>query len=467
VIGATPVNCSVKDTAGNTASASFSVTVADQGAPTFSNVPADFIQAATNSTGALVTYIKPVAVDNISALTAADVSCLPASGATFVIGATPVNCSVKDTAGNTASAGFIVTVADQGAPTFSNVPADFIQAATNATGAVVTYIKPVAVDNISALTATDVSCLPASGATFAIGATPVNCSVKDTAGNTASAGFIVSVADQGAPIFSNVPANFTQAAISANGALVTYIKPIATDNISVLSPADVSCLPVSGATFAIGATPVNCLVKDVAGNSNSASFVVTVADQTLPIFSNIPANVSQAATSTTGAVVTYIKPVAVDSISGISAAGVSCLPASGATFAIGATTVNCSVNDVAGNSNRASFVVTVTNQVPPIVKPPVSETISITKLQCKKMGTAGDWVIEGKSTNSSNNKIQLYSTNTVPVDLTKNVLKLSGPVTMGMWKANIKAGQACTLPLISLRSTAMGTVLNNIKVGIK
>ena len=83
------------------------------------------------------------------------------------------------------------------------------------------------------------------------------------------------------------------------------------------------------------------------------------------------------------------------------------------------------------------------------------------------MGTAGDWVIEGKSTNSSNNKMQLYSTNTVPVDLTKNVLKLSDPVTMGMWKANIKAGQACTLPLISLRSTAMGAVVNNIKVVIK
>ena len=88
-------------------------------------------------------------------------------------------------------------------------------------------------------------------------------------------------------------------------------------------------------------------------------------------------------------------------------------------------------------------------------------------MQCQKMGTAGNWVIEGKSTNSINNKIQLYSTNTVPVDVTQNVLKLSGPVTMGMWKANIKAGQACTLPLISLRSTAMGTVLNNIKVGIK
>ena len=68
-----------------------------------------------------------------------------------------------------------MTVADQGAPTFSNVPADFIQAATNATGAVVTYTKPLAADNISVINAADVSCLPASGATFAMGATPVKC----------------------------------------------------------------------------------------------------------------------------------------------------------------------------------------------------------------------------------------------------------------------------------------------------
>jgi hypothetical protein len=290
--------------------------------------------------------------------------------------------------------------------------------------------------------------------------------VKDVAGNSNSTSFVVTVTDQTLPIFSNVPANVSQAATSANGAVVTYTKPLAVDSISGISAAGVSCLPTSGATFAVGATTVNCSVNDVAGNNNRASFVVTVADQTLPIFSNVPANVSQAATSANGAIVTYIKPVAVDSISGISAAGVSCLPTSGATFAVGATTVNCSVNDVAGNSNRASFVVTVTNQTPPIVNPPVNETISITKMQCQTMGTAGNWVIEGKSTNSINNKIQLYSTNTVPVDVTKNVLKLSDPVTKGMWKANIKGGQACTLPLISLRSTAMGTVLNNIKVRI-
>ena len=466
-MGLTAVNCAVSDNAGNTASASFSVTVADQGAPTFSNVPADFIQAATNATGAVVTYTNPLAADNVSVLTAADVSCLPASGTTFAIGATPVNCSVKDSAGNTASASFTVSVADQGAPTFSNVPANVSQAATSLTGAVVTYTNPLAADNISVLTAADVSCLPTSGATFAIGATTVNCLVKDVAGNSNSTSFVVTVTDQTLPIFSNVPANFSKAATSANGAVVTYTKPLAVDSISGISAAGVSCLPTSGATFAVGSTTVNCLVKNVAGNSNSASFVVTVADQTLPTFSNIPANVSQAATSATGAVVNYIKPVAVDSISGISAAGVSCLPTSGATFAVGATTVNCSVKDVAGNSNRASFVVTVTNQTPPIVNPPVNETISITKMQCQKMGTAGNWVIEGKSTNSINNKIQLYSTNTVPVDLTKNVLKLSDPVTKGMWKANIKAGQACTLPLISLRSTAMGTVVNNIKVVIK
>lgn len=58
---------------------------------------------------------------------------------------------------------------------------------------------------------------------------------------------------------------------------------------------------------------------------------------------NIPTTITTNATSSQGAVVTYSLPTVVDEDSPLPAA--SCTPASGATFAIGTTTVTCTVSD--------------------------------------------------------------------------------------------------------------------------
>jgi hypothetical protein len=47
----------------------------------------------------------------------------------------------------------------------------------------------------------------------------------------------------------------------------------ATDNVGVVS---LTCSPASGSTFGLGTTTVTCTAMDVAGNTASASFNVTV-----------------------------------------------------------------------------------------------------------------------------------------------------------------------------------------------
>ena len=69
-----------------------------------------------------------------------------------------------------------------------------------------------------------------------------------------------------------------------------------------------------------------------------------------------PATITKTATSSAGAVVTYATPTATDNCSG---ATVSCVPASGTTFAIGATTVTCTARDAANNTSTCAFTVTV------------------------------------------------------------------------------------------------------------
>jgi aminopeptidase S len=81
---------------------------------------------------------------------------------------------------------------------------------------------------------------------------------------------------------------------------------------------------------------------------------VTVVDQEAPVIT-CPADVTGAATSGAGAVVTYATPAATDACGAV----VSCSPVSGSTFPIGVTTVTCTATDAASNTASCPFTVTV------------------------------------------------------------------------------------------------------------
>src|SRR5262249_15096170 len=117
---------------------------------------------------------------------------------------------------------------------------------------------------------------------------------------------------------------------------------------------------------ALGTTTVACTATDTSGNSASASFPVTVRDTTAPTVA-VPAGPTAEATGPDGAEVTYPPPSATDVVDGTDA--VSCAPASGSTFALGATTVACTAEDAAGNTGTASFHVTVRDTTGPVIQP--------------------------------------------------------------------------------------------------
>ncbi|MGH2378739.1 MAG: LpqB family beta-propeller domain-containing protein [Candidatus Limnocylindria bacterium] len=151
----------------------------------------------------------------------------------------------------------------------------------------------------------------------------------------------------------DAPADVTVEATSGQGAAVGYDPATASDDVD---PAPlVSCLPASGSLFPLGATTVLCTATDAAGNSATASFVVTVLDTTAPTL-GLPEDLVVDATSPSGATVTY-EATASDVVSGT--VPVLCDPASGSTFVIGTTTVACSAADAAGNASSGTFTVTV------------------------------------------------------------------------------------------------------------
>lgn len=106
--GTATVVCTAIDAAGNSSSASFTVTVRDTTPPVISNTPGNISLVATSASGASVTWASPTASDIVDGSTS--VTCSPASGGTFAHGTTTVTCTAIDSHNNSSSSQFTVEV---------------------------------------------------------------------------------------------------------------------------------------------------------------------------------------------------------------------------------------------------------------------------------------------------------------------------------------------------------------------
>ena len=456
----TTLSCSAISAGGTAPTVTTAAIKVDTTLPVISSpIASAAVVSATSAAGAIATYTVPTATDTGSGLSAAGVTCTPASGATFAIGTTTVTCNATDVAGNKATSSLAVTVADTTAPVISlPIQTVSIVSATSKLGALVNFTNPTANDAVSG--ARPVTCLPASGTTFAIGSTTVSCSATDVAANKATSSFVVTVADTTPPVLTGVPAAFTVAATGPTGAVATYALPTATDAISGVTVAGVTCSKASGSVFALGATTVSCSATDTAGNTTTGSFVVTVADRTAPVFTSCPATVTLTQGQTL-ALPTATDNVSVPVVTGTTA-NVNFLTinaanlATTATLPVGNTVVSWKAADAAGLSATCSQSVQVVA--------PVVERVLVTKAQCTR--ATNQWSIQGTSSLATTNAVQLYSTATVPTDLTTRKIGAAVAVTKGAWLLNSAANAATCTSAISLKTTA-GTVLNNIAVTLK
>jgi hypothetical protein len=349
-----PITVTASDTHGNynVNGAAFTLHVTNPPPPTNTaptlTLPGNQTAEATSSAGAVVNYTA----------TATDAQddpdptpeCSPASGSTFPLGSTQVDCSVTDSGGLTTSGFFAVTVQDTTKPVIA-AHGDVTAEATGPDGADVSYTSPATSDAVDGNgTAT---CLPASDTKFALGDTTVTCNATDAAGNQATpTTFKVTVEDTTEPVLT-LPDDITKEATGPGGAAVTY-SATASDLVDG-NMGDADCTPASGATFPITTTTVNCSATDAAGNEATGSFTVKVQDTTGPVLT-LPANITTTAPSNSAATVTYTAS-ANDVVDG--SRPVTCNPASGGSFPAGTTTVNCSAIDATGNTSNGSFTVTV------------------------------------------------------------------------------------------------------------
>jgi photosystem II stability/assembly factor-like uncharacterized protein len=307
--------------------------------------------SVAGASGANGWYVGPVQIawtvtDPESAITSSGCDAVTLTADTP--GAT-VTCAASSHGGD-ASASETVKI-DQAAPIVT-VPAHVVVSTTHGGGMSVTYPAATASDVTSGVDG-EVSCAPASGATFLIGETSVVCTATDYAGHTATAGFTVTVI-----LLDSTPPVITPSVTGTVGTGGWYRSDVAiawsvTDGESALQSTS-GCDAVSVTTDTAGQT-VTCTASSDGGSATSS---VTIARDATPPALAADANVTAAATSGAGAVVVYDAPAAADATSGLASAP-ACAPASGSTFAPGPTTVTCTVSDRAGNAASASFTVTV------------------------------------------------------------------------------------------------------------
>ncbi len=140
---------SVTDEAGNSINVTQTITINDTTPPVFSSCPTDIV--LTNDVGvcgAVASWTLPVATDNCGGvvLTSNNYS----SGDSFLPGVTTVVYTATDTAGNTATCSFTVTVSDTELPVVTGPSDTTVSTDTGSCEAVVNYVLPTVTDNCSA-----------------------------------------------------------------------------------------------------------------------------------------------------------------------------------------------------------------------------------------------------------------------------------------------------------------------------
>ncbi|MFY7884156.1 MAG: HYR domain-containing protein, partial [Dolichospermum sp.] len=217
-LGITNITWTATDAAGNTSTASQTVTVVDATAPTINTV-ANINTIATSAAGAVVNYSAPVGTDNCSGSTTTQTAGLP-SGSTFPIGTTTNTFVVTDAAGLKATSSFTVTVTGL-APSIVVPSTITVNAPANACEVAVNF----AATDTTAIPASTISYSHQPGSLFPVGTTIVTATATNAIGTSVKT-FEVIAKDVTAPTIA-ATANINAIATSAAGAVVNYIIPAA------------------------------------------------------------------------------------------------------------------------------------------------------------------------------------------------------------------------------------------------
>ena len=224
-IGTTQVHYSVVAN-GQTGSCSWNVTVLNTEKPHIVSPP-NIVQAVnTGSCGNVINFTAPVGTDTCSNGVGTYLVTGSAPGSVFPVGTTLETYVVSDLVGNTDTARFTITVLDTVKPTITGFT-NIVDSTSTMCGMVISFNRPVFSDNSSCFTMYLVAGLD-SGAQFPLGVTHEVYVARDSAGNTDTARFDVTIRPI-YPLNAGCIDNWPLSDPNGNGQIIYYPVPGTTD----------------------------------------------------------------------------------------------------------------------------------------------------------------------------------------------------------------------------------------------
>lgn len=315
--GVTTVTWTATDAAGNTATATQTVTVNDKQAPTV--ITQNITVTLDNNGNASITaaQINNGSHDNCTSSGALTMTLSKSAFTSADLGDNTVTLTVTDQDGNSASSNATVTV-KSGTKLTITAPAA-INANADA-GHCYATIGSLGTPIVTGSTLTPTNNAP-SGGIFPVGTTTVTWTISDGLGNSATATQIIIVADNQAP--QAITKNITRS-LDASGNLTITAADVnngSSDNCGIAS------MTLDKASFNcnnVGDNTVTLTVTDIHGNTNTATAVVTISKIA-----------TQAAVSVTGGSGQYSDPITLQATLTPGSLSGSCTPATTVTFMIG------------------------------------------------------------------------------------------------------------------------------------
>lgn len=412
--GTNLVTYTATDDFGNLGTCAFNITVFDNDAPAL-ECPSDLtVDTAQDTCGAYPTWTTPEATDACDT-DGVDVSADYESGGFLPVGTTVVTYTAVDNVGNVTTCSFSVSVSENIPPTIADCPGNIlIELPTDRCDSLVTWTPPTATDNCGTPTISS----ELEPGVFAAGTTVVTYTATDLAGNTAVCSFDVNLIDFVAPVFTSCPDDITVTIETACGTVVDWAFPTATDNCSDFQM-DSTFLPTD--TLSVGVTNIVIRVFDTSNNYDTCAFQITV-NGPIKRFEMIPENIDLVGCDSV-AVWTAPIPVGFCDIDSLYSNY-----APGDTFPLGVTTVQYTAIDNNGFSTTATFTVTVSAGLPPIITCPDGEIV--VDAAGGLFTNPGDFITDAMPTNDCSSAILNFGPPPAIDDCgVPQVTQIEGPLT--------------------------------------
>jgi large repetitive protein len=178
------------------------------------------------------------------------------------------------------------------------------------------------------------------------------------------------------PTITGCPTNIVvQADATQCSAVVTWPEITASDDCGIAS---IVSTHEPGGEFPLGTTSVTYTVTDGTGNISTCTFDVTVTDNTNPVITSCPADLTVPASTSCSAVVNWTLPQATDNCQ----VTLTSTHIPGSVFPLGTTQVSYTAKDITGNQSTCTFLVTVVDQATPqFTSAPIDISVSASTCQ--------------------------------------------------------------------------------------